>query len=147
MKVLDQNKIDYEVVTYPADERDAAVLASTYFKVSPSQVFKTLVVPNKKNILALMPADAQLDLKKLAKIVGAKKLKMATHKEAETITSLKVGGISPLALLNKGFDIFADTSIVEQQAVYVSAGQKGINLIVPVDALLELTNAKTVELA
>ncbi len=147
MKLLDQRKIPYEVVTYPKHERDAEVLALLYFDVEPASVFKTLVVQpavgkNKKPMLVLVPADQQLDLKKLAKVVGVKKLKLATHHEAEEMTGLQVGGISPLVLLNQGFTIFADSSIEQQDAIYVSSGEKGINLCVPRRPLVDLIKAR-----
>ena len=145
MKLLEQRNIPFETVTYPPTERDAEVLAILYFEVEPEQVFKTLVVLNKKPLLVMVPADRQLNLKKLAKVVGVKKLHMASHREAEALTGLEVGGISPLALLNRGFEIYADASIHEQSAVFVSAGRKGTNLKVPVAPLLKLVGAKVAE--
>lgn len=145
MKLLEQRSIEYESVTYPPEERDAEVLAVLYFEVEPAQVYKTLVVPNKKPLLVMVPADRQLNLKKLAKVVGVKKLHMASHKEAEAMTGLQVGGISPLALLNRGFVIYADESIRGQSEVFISAGRKGTNLKVPVTPLLDLVGAKTAE--
>ncbi len=147
MKLLEQHNIPYDTISYPPEERDAEVLAVLYFEVPPEMVFKTLVVPYKKNLLVMMPANTQLNLKKLAKVVGTKKLKMATHKEAEAITGLQVGGISPLALLNQGFQLYAHRSIAENDADFISAGQKGTNIKVPVDALLKLTGAKLADLA
>lgn len=146
MKLLEKRKIAFEIKTYPTSERDAEKIA-VVFGVPPEQVYKTLVVVRGrgKPLLVMVAADRQLDLKKLAKSVGEKKLKMATHKEAEQLTKLQVGGISPLVLLNKGFDICADKLIQEQKDVFVSAGQRGINLKVGVSDLLKVTRAKVVE--
>jgi Cys-tRNA(Pro)/Cys-tRNA(Cys) deacylase len=58
---------------------------------------------------------------------------------------LKVGGISPLALLNRGFDMFLDRRATEQNHIYISAGQRGINLCLEVDDLLRVTDAQLVE--
>lgn len=148
MKVLEGQKAEYEVYTYPATERDAAVIA-THFGVPAAQVFKTLVVdrPTAKPLLVMVPADKQLDLKKLAKFTGDKKLSMATHAEAEKLTKLQVGGISPLALLNKGFVIVIDASAREQDQIFVSAGQKGINLRLGSKDLVRITKAKYAEIA
>ena len=93
----------------------------------------------------MVPANRQLNLKKLAKAIGEKKLKMATHNDAEKLTGLQVGGISPLALLNKGFDMLIDQSSHDHTHIYISAGQKGINLKVPTGAVQEITNAKSVD--
>ena len=144
MKLLENRKIPYEAVEYPKTERDAEKLAMI-FGVSPRIVFKTLVVPRdgrKKTLLVMVPADRQLNLKKLAKAVGEKKLKMATHNDAEKLTGLQVGGISPLALLNKGFDVLIDQSSQDHQHIYISAGQKGINLKVPTQEIVAITNSK-----
>ena len=146
MKLLDGQGIKYHAVEYPTAERDAAVLAQ-FFGVPAGQVFKTLVVAHgtKKPLLVLVSAEHQLNLKKLAKAVGVKKVKMATHAEAEKLTSLQVGGISPIILLNKGFDIYADAHIEVWDEVFVSSGQRGINLRVNSAELLTLIDARLVD--
>ncbi len=147
MKLLEKKKVDYTAHTYPTTERDAEKIA-VHFGVKGGEVFKTLVVYRpKKPLLIMLAANKQLDLKKLAKSVGEKKLKMATHAEAERLTGLQVGGISPLALLNKGFVMLADASISEQERVFISSGERGINLNLPVKDLLKITRAKVVDVA
>jgi Cys-tRNA(Pro)/Cys-tRNA(Cys) deacylase len=148
MKVLEGQKVAYEPFSYPATERDAAVIA-LHFGVPPAQVFKTLVVDRApaKPLLVLVAADAQLSLKKLAKATGDKKLKMATHAQAEALTKLQVGGISPLALLNKGFVMFIDQSVQSQEFIFVSAGQKGTNLRLRSADLIRLINARVADVA
>jgi Cys-tRNA(Pro)/Cys-tRNA(Cys) deacylase len=148
MRVLEGNKVPYQVVTYPDSERDAAVIARQ-FGAPAGQVFKTLVVtrPPAKPVLALVGADHQLDLKKLAEFLGEKKLKMAGHSEAEAVTGLQVGGISPLALLNRGFLIVIDNAVQKHELVYVSAGRRGINLKVPVTGLLKVTGARCADIS
>ena len=147
MKVLEGQKVAYEAVTYGSGSRDAVKIAAI-FGVPPEQVFKTLVVPAPpkqpriKPMLVMIPANAQLNLKKLAKIVGAKKLAMAKHAEAEKMTGLQVGGISPLALLNKRFAIYIDESAKTQDASFVSAGVRGINLKVETAGLVKVTKAR-----
>jgi Cys-tRNA(Pro)/Cys-tRNA(Cys) deacylase len=124
------------------------LVLANLFGVSPAVVFKTLVVarPPKKPILAIVPADKQLDLKKLAQALGEKKLKMATHAQAEQLTGLQVGGISPLALLNKGFVMVIDRSAESLPHIYLSAGQKGTNLKVPVKPVLKLIGARPLDI-
>lgn len=143
MRLLEGKGVAYEALTYPSSERDAVVVAQ-HLGVPPQQVFKTLVVVRErgKPFLAMAPADRNLDLKKMAKAVGEKKLQMATHAEAEKMTRLQVGGISPLALINRGFDMILDESAEVFDAIYISAGEKGVNLRVPVAALIELTGAR-----
>lgn len=145
MRLLDGKKIPYEAVTYPEDERDA-VLVAKHLGVPARQVFKTLVVTRErgKALLVMIPADRQLDLKRLASELGEKKLQMASHQEAERLTRLQVGGISALALINRGFAVTLDSSAQEFEAIFVSAGVKGINLRVGVADLVRLTGAKLV---
>ncbi len=148
MKVLEGKKIPYEAVEYPSTERDAMKVAAA-IGAAPEQVYKTLVVVRAKGkpFLTIIAAPQQLNLKKMAKAVGEKKLDMATHKEAEQLTKLQVGGISALALLNKGFVVILDQSAQAHEQVYVSAGEKGINLKLPVAGLIEITGAQVLDVA
>ena len=148
MRLLEGKKIPYEAITYDANERDAEKIA-VQLGVPPEQVFKTLVVAAPKDgrsptkpMLAVIPANRQLDLKKLAKIVGAKKLKMATHQQAEAMTGLQVGGISPLALINKGFTIYLDKLADKQTHIFVSAGVRGAQIRLAPTDLHRLTRAR-----
>ena len=146
MKILEEHSIPYQVYTYPTNERDAVKIAD-YFEVERSQVFKTLVAirSNRKPLLVMVPADYRLNLKKLAKVLGDKKLKMATHVDAERLTGLQVGGISALALLNKGFKILIDEIALYYDEIFISAGQKGVNLKVPCLELIQITAAQIVD--
>lgn len=148
MRLLEGKGVQYEAVTYPSSERDATVVAK-HLGVPAAQVFKTLVVLREigKPLLAMIPANRQLDLKKTAKAVGEKKLQMASHDEAEKLTRLQVGGISPLMLLNRGFEMILDENAQAFAAIYLSAGKKGINLRVPVEGLLKVTGARILDIA
>ena len=147
MRLLEGKGVPYEAVAYDDSVRDASVVAEQV-GVSPARVFKTLVVVRErgKPFLVMVPAVGQLDLKKMAKAVVEKKVKMAGHEEAEALTGLQVGGISPLLLVNRGFEILIDSSAAAHETVYVSGGEKGINLKVPVADLVELTGATYLDL-
>lgn len=151
MKLLDGKKIHYEVFPYPDHMRDAEAIA-VELGVPAGQVFKTLVVlpPGMtgraaKPLLVMLPADRQLSLKQLAKAVDAKKLQMATHTEAEKMTGLQVGGISALALLNRGFTIYLDESARSYEQIFVSAGQRGLDIKLAVADLVKVTGARFVD--
>jgi Cys-tRNA(Pro)/Cys-tRNA(Cys) deacylase len=150
MRSLEGKRIAYEALAYPDDMRDAEEIALV-LDLPPDQVFKTLVVlppeSGKKPMLVMIPADAQLDLKKLAATTGAKKLKMATHREAEELTGLQVGGISAVALLNKGFAVYIDSSALDVATICVSAGKRGLQLRVATSDLIKLTNAQAISVA
>jgi Cys-tRNA(Pro)/Cys-tRNA(Cys) deacylase len=142
MRLLEGRGIPYELFEYSDVVGDATMVAQAV-GVPAGQLFKTLVVVRDrgKPFLVMVPSDRQLDLKKMAKAVGEKKLMMAGHDEAEQLTKLQTGGISALALLNRGFEIVLDKSARHYERILVSAGERGMNLGVPVAGLVELTGA------
>jgi Cys-tRNA(Pro)/Cys-tRNA(Cys) deacylase len=146
MRVLEVQDVPFEVFTYSATRHSGPEVAEQ-IGASPAQVYKTLVVQRQggKPLLVMVASDRQLDLKRLAAAIGEKKLRMAPQREAERLTGLQVGGISPLALLNRGFDIFMDQAATAQGHVFVSAGQRGVNLRLAVEDLLRVTDARLVE--
>ncbi|OGO41380.1 MAG: hypothetical protein A2Z04_07385 [Chloroflexi bacterium RBG_16_57_9] len=146
MRVLDAHKTPYEVYTYDPEIHSADGVAAV-LGLPASQVYKTLVVLHEKGkpLLVMVAADRELDLKRLARSVGEKRLNMAPHKEAERLTGLRVGGISALALLNRGFEILIDKPALAFEHIYVSAGQRGIDLRLRVEDLIQVTGAKIVE--
>src|SRR5215475_10606599 len=98
MRVLEAQGDRYEVLSCPEMSHSAEGVAE-YFGLPPAQVYKTLVVvlSQGKPALVLIAGDREIQLKRLAQALGEKKLRMATQKEAEAWTGLKVGGISALA--------------------------------------------------
>jgi Cys-tRNA(Pro)/Cys-tRNA(Cys) deacylase len=112
-------------------------------------VYKTLVIEGEgggKPLLVLIAADRRLDLKRLAQAAGAKKVRMAAHKDAEALTGLKVGGISALALTHKNWTVFVDRPASELQHLLVSGGQRGVDLRVPVTDLLRVLRARLADI-
>ena len=148
MRYLEAKRIPYHAYEFSRDIRSADDAAQA-MGVPPCAVYKTLVVTREhgRPLLVMMPGDRALDLKRLARAVGEKKLHMATHREAESLTGLEVGGISPLGLLHKGFEVFADAAIAQQPEVHVSAGCRGLNLRLRADDLLKVTQARLAPLA
>lgn len=150
-RFLDSKKVSYEKYTYDYDAGvHSAVEVANAVGLPPEQVFKTLVVipddPKRKPMLVVIPGPATLDLKVLAKAVKQKKVKMAAHAQAESLTGLQTGGISPLALINKGFDTYLDNSATGFTKIAVSAGERGAQVFVPVSELIKLTRARLVNL-
>ncbi|BAM00954.1 putative aminoacyl-tRNA deacylase [Caldilinea aerophila DSM 14535 = NBRC 104270] len=141
----------YQVYTYDYDAGiHSAVEVAAAIGLPPEQVFKTLVVlpedPQRKPMLVIIPGPATLDLRAFAQAVNLKKVKMATHEQAEQMTGLKTGGISALALINKGFEVYLDKRAQRFDAIAVSAGQRGANVLLPVQDLVRLVNARWVQL-
>jgi len=148
-RLLDARKIEYEAFELPAEKRPAEESAAL-LGVPPDIVYKTIVVVREKKgkpILCLVPATAEVDLKKLAAALNEKKLRLPTQREAEAITGLQAGGISPLALLNKGFQVCLDRSAERHDRIHISGGQRELNIRLAVNDLVALTNASWVEAA
>ena len=74
-------------------------------------------------------------------INDVKKVYLTTQKEAESLTKLQAGGISPLALINRGFQVVIDSSAQGHAEIHVSGGQRGLNIRIPVNDFVQLTNA------
>jgi len=148
-RLLDSHHIPYTTFELPA-EKLGALEAARLMGVPPEQVFKTIVVTREgkgKPILALTPGPAEVDLKALAKAVGEKKLVLPSEREAERLTGLQAGGISPLALLNRGFQVVIDETAILFDEIYISGGQRGLDIRLPVQALADLTTAAFAEFA
>ena len=151
MRVLDGKSVAYEVVEFPDSIHDAIGVAE-HSGLPAQAVYKTLVAqvldpstghPLKapKPVLVMVAAGRSLDLKKMAAGLGVKKAAMARQVDAERLTGLKVGGISALALLNRGFRIFLDKQAILLDWIVVSAGERGLNLRLKVDDLIAVTGA------
>ena len=143
-RMLDSRKVPYQAFELPK-EKLGALETAEILGVSPETVYKTIVVTRVKigkPILAVVPGPSEVDLKALAKVLGEKKVVIPTQKEAERMTRSKAGGISPLALINRGFQVVIDTSAEAMGEIYVSGGQRGVNIYLSTEALIRLTNAK-----
>ena len=143
-RILDAQGIQYTAYELPA-EKLGAFEAAQILEVPPEQVYKTIVVRRErrgKPVLALVPATHEVDLKALARALGEKKVHLPTGREAERLTGLQAGGISPLALLNRGFQVILDSSARSHDQIYISGGQRGLNIRLPVEALVKITKAE-----
>ncbi len=143
-RLLDARGVTYDLFELP-QEKLGALEAAALMQTTPELVLKTIVVlaePPRKPLLVLVAASSVVDLKKVAKAVGEKRVRLPTEREAETLTGLQAGGISPLALLNKGFRVLIDLAAREQVRIHVSGGQRGLNIQLAVDDLARLTGAR-----
>lgn len=147
-RFLDAHKVTYAVHELPP-EKLGAVEAAQVIGVSPEQVFKTIVITRekKKPVLAVIPGPRTVDLKRLAVFLAEKKVYLPTEREAEALTGLQAGGISPLALINKGFQVVIDSAAQGYETIYISGGQRGLDIQLPVTDLAKLTNARFGEIS
>lgn len=148
MRVLDASGVEYEVYTYDPDQEVAGAIADQ-IGLPSERVYKTLVVVRERGrpLLVMVPVDGRLDTKGVARAVGEKKVRMASHKEAERLTGLQVGGISALSLIGRPFDVYLDHSALQHDQIAVSAGRPGVNLGVAPADLLAATGAEVVDAA
>lgn len=143
-RFLASHKVTYEAFELPPEKLSALDVAHL-IGVEPDSVFKTIVVTRdkpKKPLLVVVPGPSVVDLKLLASAMGERKVHLPTERQAEQLTGLQAGGISPLALINKGFQVVIDSSAQDFLEIHISGGQRGLNIRLSVNQLARLTNAR-----
>lgn len=148
MRILDTQKIPYEIHTYDSNDGkiDGVAVAGKIGK-DPAQVYKTLVaVGASKNLYVfVIPVEAELDLKKGAREAGEKNIEMLPVKDIQKFTGYIRGGCSPVGM-KKNYPTFLDSSAEALDSIIVSAGKIGFQVeLVPKD-LLEAADGKLAQL-
>ena len=148
---VDHRIHEYELPERHGRERDArpsyALEAAGALGVPAERMFKTLVVDvDDRLVLAVVPADRELDLKRLAAAVGGRRAAIADPAVAERATGMVVGGISPFGA-RRSMRVVADVSVLEHETVYVSAGRRGLQLELAPSDLVRLSKALTARVA
>ena len=147
-RLLDKAKIKYELVPYEVDENDlAATHIATQLDEDIRQVFKTLVLKGDKtgHFVCVVPGDAEVDLKKAAKVSGNKKVDLIPMKELLPTTGYIRGGCSPVGM-EKVFPTYFHSTCMDFDYIYVSAGVRGLQLkIAPAD-LVKYVRASIAEI-
>ncbi|MCE5229950.1 Cys-tRNA(Pro) deacylase [bacterium] len=147
-RLLDQLGIHYETREYEVDESDlSAETVARKVGMPPEQVFKTLlaVIDGKEHVFAVVPGDAELDFKKLAAAAGGKKAEMEHLKEVQPLTGYIRGGVTVFGA-KKAYPVFADETIELFDWISVSAGRRGLQLILGPADYIRAANAKVVAL-
>ena len=126
---------------------DDAVTVAKGLGVDPELVWKTLVAHDEHNVPAVfcIPGPAELNLKKAARAVGAKKIELVNLKELTPLTGYVRGGCSPIGM-KKSYATWVDETIALFSRIFVNAGSRGIQVIVAPEDLLRAANAKTADL-
>ncbi|NCD11566.1 MAG: Cys-tRNA(Pro) deacylase [Epsilonproteobacteria bacterium] len=143
-RFLDTLKLPYEMSSYEVDEEDlSATHAAASLGVDASCVFKTLVARDdaKRILVACIPAACEIDLKALAKVAKAKRCELVAVKELLGLTGYIRGGCSPLGM-KKQYLTFIDASALQQEKIYVSAGLRGVQLVLAPSVLTQATHAQ-----
>jgi Cys-tRNA(Pro)/Cys-tRNA(Cys) deacylase len=145
---LDGLGITYELRTYEVDPDDlTAISVARKIGLPPEQVFKTLVTRTNdgEHLFAVVPGDAELDLKKLATVAGTRKVELASLKDVEPLTGYIRGGVTVLAA-KKPFPAFADETIELFDVISISAGQRGLQIVLAPADYLRATHATIADL-
>jgi Cys-tRNA(Pro)/Cys-tRNA(Cys) deacylase len=137
-RLLDQMKIRYELREYEVNPDDlAAETVAAKIGLPPAQVFKTLVARGERNgiVMAVIPGDQELNLKALAAAAGERKVQLVPVKELQALTGYIRGGVTALAA-KREFPVYADETIELFDIVSVSAGVRGLQIVIaPADYL------------
>lgn len=136
--------ISFELASYEHDPRTTAygIEASDALDVAPARVFKTLIakLDDGRLVTVVLPVDRQLDLKVLANTFDTRRASIASVEEAERVTGYVVGGISPLGQRRRLATVI-DESAHEYETIYVSAGRRGLEILLDPNDLAALTDA------
>ena len=142
-RLLDKAGVSYALVSYQVDEKDlSATHLAAQLGVNPACLFKTLVLHGDKNghFVCLLPADAELDLKKAARHSGNKSCSLIAMKDLQATSGYVRGACSPFGM-KKSFPCFVHLSLMQWDSVYVSAGVRGLQLVLAPAALLRVAQA------
>ncbi len=147
--MLDYAGINYELAGYEVDENDlSATTLAKKIGQNIEQIFKTLVLRGDKTgvFVAVIPGNSEVDLKKAAKVSGNKNCAMVQQKELFSLTGYIRGGCSPLGM-KKPYPIYIHETCQLFDTIFISAGQRGIQLKINPEDLILVTGAEVCDLA
>lgn len=147
-RLLDKAKVKYELIPYEVDENDlSAVHVAASLGENVEQVFKTLVLRGDKNglLVCIIPGAEEVDLKKAAKVSGNKSCQMIPMKELLPTTGYIRGACSPIGM-KRHFPTFIHQTADSFSQIYVSAGQRGLQLRLSPQDLVNETKAIVADL-
>jgi Cys-tRNA(Pro)/Cys-tRNA(Cys) deacylase len=148
-RLLDAAEIKYELAGYEVDETDlSATTLAAKIGQNIEQIFKTLVLRGDKTgvFVAVIPGNTEVDLKKAAKISGNKNCAMVQQKELVGLTGYIRGGCSPLGM-KKSYPIYIHETCELFDIIYISAGQRGLQLKINPEDLIKVSAAMVCDLA
>jgi Cys-tRNA(Pro)/Cys-tRNA(Cys) deacylase len=147
--MLDELKIPYELREYEVDPEDlSAETVARKIGMELEQVFKTLVVRGDRAgvCLAVVPGNAELNLKALAKLTGDRKMEMVALKEVKPLTGYIRGGVTALAC-KKDYPVYIDETAIRFERISVSAGVRGTQILLHPDDYIKAVKATTGDIA
>jgi Cys-tRNA(Pro)/Cys-tRNA(Cys) deacylase len=149
MRILDSMGIEYSTDAYEFDEeRMDAVSAASSLGVSADAVFKTIVMRTDANEICVfcVPATAEVNLKKARAASGAGNIAPVRPAELLSVTGYIRGGCSPIGMKHR-FRTFVDETVILHERVYVSAGIRGVQLVLSPGSLTRAADALICDLS
>jgi Cys-tRNA(Pro)/Cys-tRNA(Cys) deacylase len=147
-RLLESLGIDFELREYEVDPDDlSAPTVAKKIGMPPEQVFKTLLTTGGAGVyvFAVIPGDAELDFKKLARAAGLRKAEMAPLKDVQPLTGYLRGGVTVFGA-KKAYPVFLDETAILFDKISVSAGARGTQLILSPDDYIRAAEAQTADL-
>lgn len=148
MRKLETLGIAYEIRTYPVDEEHLdGVHVAQAVGLDPAMVFKTLVLEaeDRSHLVCVIPVEKELDMKAVARATGHKSVAMLKLTDLLPLTGYIRGGCSPIGM-KKTFPTWIDSACLAQESIAVSAGLRGMQMLLPPQDLIRAIGAKTAEL-
>ena len=152
MRILDGAKIAYRAVEYADDgehelERGAAKELAAKLGISPESCFKTIVMrsESKEILVFCQSADNEINVKKARTAAGVKELTPVKSSELLSLTGYIRGGCSPIGMKRK-YRTFIDSSVLQHDVVYISAGMHGEQIVIAPQDLITVTGASVTDL-
>lgn len=148
-RFLESLGIPFELREYEVDPEDlSAITVAKKVGMPPEQVFKTLLTTGGPSsyVFAVIPGDAELDFKKLARAAGLRKAEMVSLKDVQPLTGYIRGGVTVFGT-KKAFPVYVDETVILFDVISVSAGTRGTQLILKPDDYLRAAEAMNVSVA
>jgi Cys-tRNA(Pro)/Cys-tRNA(Cys) deacylase len=149
VRLLDQLGVEYKLREYEVDPEDlAAETVAAKIGLPPEQVFKTLVARGDRNgvCLAVIPGDQELDLKAMANAAGERKIQLVPVKELQALTGYIRGGVTALGT-KRDFPVYVDEAVELFDRISISAGIRGMQILIAPADYLRVTRATIAPLA
>jgi len=147
-RLLDKNKISYELIPYEVDESDlSAIHVAEQLNESPEQLFKTLILKGDKSgyFVCIIPGSSEVNLKSAAKVSGNKNCQMIPMKDLLPITGYIRGACSPIGMKKK-FPTYIHNTCLDFDFIYISAGVRGLQIKISPTDLINTIEAKVSEI-
>ncbi|MDO4170240.1 MAG: Cys-tRNA(Pro) deacylase [Lachnospiraceae bacterium] len=147
MRILERNKISYEVKYYECDEFKDGISIAKKLDENPDECFKTLATKGKSGsyYIYVLPVDKELDLKKCARAVGEKSVEMIPVKEINRVTGYIRGGTTALGM-KKDYPVVVHQSADDLTKMIVSGGKLGVQIKLTPKDYLKVTKGKMADI-